>query len=61
MYLAGGIARKIAARMTGDRFITPFVEKGRMQPVLRRIPVHVILNPDVGLLGAARVAAELEP
>jgi len=34
-----------------------FVAKGRMQPLLERIPVQVILSPNVGLFGATRYAA----
>jgi glucokinase len=29
-----------------------------MADLMARIPVHVIVSPDVGLLGAARAAAE---
>ncbi len=57
MYLAGGIARKIASRLKQGGFVRAFLDKGRMHELLAGIPVHVILNPDVGLLGAARVAA----
>jgi glucokinase len=32
-----------------------------MSEALSRIPVHVIMNPNVGLLGAAAVARELSP
>ncbi len=57
LYLAGGIARKIAGRMADGGFIDAFLDKGRMRGLLSRMPVRVILNPDVGLLGAASVAA----
>ncbi len=57
VYLAGGIARKIAARLAQGEFMAGFLPKGRMRGLLERIPVSVILNPDVGLLGAASVAA----
>lgn len=58
IYLAGGIAPRILPRLAGEEFLTAFRGKGRMQRLLERIPVQVILNPDVGLLGAAAVAAE---
>jgi glucokinase len=31
-----------------------------MSELLSRIPVHVIMNPNVGLLGAAAVAGRME-
>ena len=32
--------------------------KGRLAPMLRRIPLHVIVHGNPGLLGAARIAEE---
>jgi glucokinase len=59
VYLAGGIAPRIAERLKSGPFLTAFRDKGRMTELLSRIPVHVITNPNVGLLGAAAVAARL--
>jgi len=59
VYLAGGIAPRIAERLKNGPFLTAFRAKGRMSELLSRIPVHVIMNPNVGLLGAAAVAARL--
>jgi glucokinase len=36
-----------------------FLDKGRLSDLLAVIPVHVILNPSVGLLGAAATAARI--
>ncbi|MEM1281357.1 MAG: glucokinase, partial [Cyanobacteria bacterium P01_H01_bin.152] len=36
-----------------------FTHKGRMSNLLEAIPVHIVLNPQVGLIGAARRAAAL--
>ncbi len=58
VYLAGGIAPRIVAKLTGGTFLAAFRNKGRMADLMARIPVHVIVSPDVGLLGAARAAAE---
>jgi glucokinase len=33
-------------------FITAFRNKGRMSELLGRVPAHVIMNPNGGLLGA---------
>ncbi|MEL7409582.1 MAG: glucokinase [Cyanobacteria bacterium J06558_2] len=51
-YVTGGIAAKILPLMKEERFISAFNSKGRMTPLLEQIPVHVILNPQVGLLGS---------
>lgn len=56
IYVAGGIAARIAAQLAEGRFLEAFRGKGRMRDLLEQVPVHVILNPDVGLLGAASVA-----
>jgi glucokinase len=39
-------------------FMQPFTRKGRMSRLVSRMPVHVILNPRLGLLGAARSGSE---
>ena len=52
VYVAGGIAPKLLARIT-EGFMPAFLDKGRMRPLLETIPVHVILDTDVGLRGAA--------
>jgi glucokinase len=53
VYLGGGIPRRILPPLRDERFMQAFQSKGRMAPLLARIPVHVILNPQVALLGAA--------
>ena len=57
LYLAGGIAPKILTQLQDGSFILAFRAKGRMQPLMERIPVSVILNDDVALQGAAVFAA----
>jgi len=58
VYVAGGIAPRIVARLQDGRFLAAFREKGRKGEFLAGVPVHIIMNPDVGLLGAAAVAAQ---
>jgi glucokinase len=53
MYLGGGIAPKILPKLEGDLFWTAFVNKGRFMPLLKNMPVRVILNDKAALLGAA--------
>ncbi len=59
VYLGGGIAPRIVALLRQGGFVRAFRDKGRMSPYLARVPVHVIVNTQVGLLGAAAVAAAL--
>lgn len=56
LYIGGGIAPKILAKLQGPEFMARFVEKGRFRELLRAIPVRVILNEQTALLGAARHA-----
>jgi glucokinase len=60
-YIGGGIAPKILPALTDGRFIKAFLSKGPMQPLLAAMPVKVILNPEIGLLGAAVHAASQTP
>ena len=59
VYLAGGIAPRILDKLRDGTFVIAFRRKGRLSVMLENVPVHVILNPRVGLLGAAAVAARL--
>ncbi|HET7160253.1 MAG TPA: glucokinase, partial [Burkholderiales bacterium] len=59
VYIAGGIAPKIAAKLQDGAFMRAFTAKGRLRGVLETIPVQVAMNPQVGLLGAAAEAARL--
>jgi glucokinase len=56
VYLGGGIAPKIADRLKVGPFLEAFVSKGRLRPLLEEVPVRIILNNTVALLGAARWA-----
>jgi len=56
LYVAGGVAPKILPLLEEGTFIEAFRNKGRMRAVMESIPVHVVLNPEVGLLGAALCA-----
>jgi glucokinase len=59
VYLAGGVAAKNIDRFTDGKFMDAFLRKGRFQNILAAIPVNLITNPKVGLLGAAEMAARL--
>jgi glucokinase len=59
LFIAGGIAAKNLALMRNGLFMDAFTQKGRMSNLLEDIPVQIVLNPQVGLIGAARCAANL--
>jgi glucokinase len=61
VYLVGGIAKAMAARLRDGIFITAFRDKGRMGELLRRIPVNIVVNEQIGLVGAAVAACEDAP
>lgn len=56
VFVGGGIAPKIIQKLKDLTFMKAFLEKGRMKFLLEAIPVRVILNDKLGLLGAARFA-----
>lgn len=56
LYVAGGIATKNLSLLESGGFMRAMTDKGRMRPLMEKIPVHVILNPQVGLIGAALYA-----
>lgn len=57
LYLGGGIAPKILPALQDGRFLTAFLDKGRMRRLVEAMPVRVICNEQVSLQGLARVAA----
>jgi glucokinase len=59
VYIGGGIAPKILPALTDGRFMRAFGAKAPFEQMLSEIPVHVILNAEAGLLGAAVFAASL--
>lgn len=59
LYVAGGIAPKIMSLIEEGSFMQAFTHKGRMNSLLERVPVYVVLNSQVGLIGAAIFAANL--
>jgi glucokinase len=57
LWLGGGIAPRIVAKLRDGTFVRHFVAKGRMQQLLETMPVRVVLNDGTALRGAARCAA----
>ncbi len=59
IYIGGGIAPKIVNRLKDGSFMRAFTGKGAFTPLLSGIPVRVVMDAQVGLRGALRVADEL--
>jgi glucokinase len=59
VFVGGGIAPKILPALQDGRFIEAFRAKGAFTELASKIPVHVILTPEAGLIGAAVAAQEL--
>lgn len=59
LYIAGGVAPKLLPKLQDGLFLNSFLDKGRMEKLLKTIRVSVILNPKVGLMGAALFAERL--
>jgi glucokinase len=58
VYIGGGIAPKILDNLEGPTFLHGFRAKGRMEALMRDMPVKIILNDRTALYGPALFAAE---
>lgn len=56
VYIAGGIAPKLIRKLKEGGFMEAFRAKGRYRDWLSGLQVAVVMNPKVGLLGAALAA-----
>ena len=58
MYVAGGLTPKNIKRITeaDSPFMAAFFDKGRVSPLLKRIPLYAVLVEDIGQRGAHLVA-----
>ncbi|WP_072621988.1 glucokinase [Spirulina major] len=61
LFIAGGIAAKLLPLIEAGEFMAAYHAKGRVSGVLDPVRISVVLNPQVGLLGAGICAAQLEP
>jgi len=59
VFIGGGIAPKILPALQDGRFMAAFRAKAPMEELVSAMPVHVIVNPDAGLVGAAVAAQAL--
>jgi glucokinase len=56
VYVSGGIAAKILPKLKSDRFVSAATRKEKMQAFMAKIPIHVVLNEELPLIGAAYIA-----
>jgi glucokinase len=59
VFVAGGVAPKLIAKIRHGSFMHAFLDKGRLSSALDRLHVSVVMNPHVGLFGARRRAQDL--
>lgn len=57
VFVGGGIPPRILAKLREGTFLESFRNKGRLRGFLETVPVKVIVEPRLGLLGAAAYAA----
>lgn len=58
LFVGGGIAPRVLP-LVERRFMGPFLDKAPMAALLRTMPVHVILNDQAALVGAAVAGLDL--
>lgn len=59
VFVGGGIAPRIRAKLADGTFLTAFRNKGRYRDLMASIPISLVLNPRAPLLGAAHVARDM--
>lgn len=59
VFLAGGIAPRVLKPRQASQLLTAFNSKGGHSGINERIPVHVVMNEQVALFGAALVAIRM--
>jgi glucokinase len=57
IYVAGGIAPRMAAMFGDGTFVRAFRAKGKFADLMQTFPVHLVLTPEVGLRGAVAIVA----
>lgn len=56
LYVGGGVALHLRARMQSRRFMAAATDKGRMRSVVERTPIFLITNNRLGVQGATAAA-----
>jgi len=60
VYISGMIAPRIITALDKGRFVERFVKRGKMEGMLKKIPVAVIIEERAALIGAANVALNMQ-
>ena len=58
LFIGGGIAPQIVSLFESSSFYSSFCQSGRLNYLLEKVPVKIILNPKTALLGAAYYGAK---
>ena len=58
VYIAGGIAPRIAEQLAASAFRARFEAKGRFRPYLEAIPTWIVRHPEPAFLGLSRIRVE---
>ncbi|MDP2031043.1 MAG: glucokinase [Thiobacillus sp.] len=61
LYIAGGVATHMQARMQSSRFMAAATDKGRMRGVVERTPIFLITSTRLGVQGAMASAMAPSP
>lgn len=59
VFVAGGVAQRCGEMMRDGRFLRAFGQKGSYAELMSTIPVHLVLQAELGLVGAAVAGARL--
>ncbi len=59
VFIAGGIAASLSPLLAKGPFLEAFRDKGRLSPLLEKVPIVIVLDSKIGLWGAARHASLL--
>ena len=54
IFIGGSIAAKIVPKMKDPVFMESLLDKGRMETILKDMPVKIVAHDDCGIIGAAR-------
>src|SRR5262249_47137710 len=59
IFIGGGIAPKIPAKLEDGAFVDAFPAKGRLSWMMASVPIPRVLEPRAALLGAASIGRSL--
>jgi glucokinase len=60
VYIAGGVAQRLAPLLAASAFRQRFEDKGRLRPYLEAIPCWLIVHPNCAFLGLEAIAESLQ-